>query len=170
MSFKLTLEQMNNPHLFNSLQHLLQQQMGAKAAWNISRLNKQLDKAMKEGRESYIKGLKQFVELDDDGEIKCAVVKSDEEGKNMGLKKGDPINGSYTIIEEKKKIFDAWVAEYMQIEITIESYKIHMDDLADIQVSPQILLNLDDIVMSKEDALEHIKKENAENVEEIRPH
>ena len=170
MSFIMTLEQLNNPGIIDSLRALGTQPMGAKPAWNISRLTKQIDKGIAEGREHYIKGLKQFVELDENGEIKPAVFDTDAAGAPYGRKMGDPIPGSYTLIEEKKKGFEKWVEDYMQNEFTINSYKIHMDDLAEVTVTPDQLSALDDVIMTKEEALEDIKKTNAENVEEIRPH
>ena len=169
MSFNLTLEQLNDPSIFDALNFLCEQPMGAKAAWNISRLQKKIDKAIKEARENYIKGLKSFVKLDNKGEIQPDVFKNDQQAKPYGRKKGDPVPGSYVILDEKKDEFEGWVKEYMQIEFTIESYKIHMDDLAEVTLTPAQLSALDPIILSREEALDQIKKGNEDNVQPIRP-
>jgi len=160
MSVKVTLEVLNKPNLMQSLSWLCTQKMPAKAAWNISRLSKQINKEIQGAREFYIEKMKSYVELDEKGNIKPNVVSNEGEAKMYGLAIGQPIDGSYIVKENAEEEFKTWNMEYMKTEVVIESYKIHMDDLGSVELAPHVINDLEDFIMTREEALEQIQQDN----------
>ena len=163
MSIKTTLGSLNKPNLTDSLNWLCHQKMPAKAAYNISRLSRQVEKEIKNAREFYIKKLKDFCVLNAAGELEPQVVENEAEGNMYGLKVGDPIPGSYKVKEDAHEEFNKWNQEYMNNEVVLESYKIHMDDLGNVELAPQLLTDLEEFIMTRDEALAEIK-ENGDNV------
>jgi len=163
MSFKLTYEQLNQPALVQSLRVLGSEKLPTKCAWNLSRMIKQIDKALEEGRQAYVDLLKSNVELDEKGEIKpqLTVEKTDAEGKVV-QQAGDPIPNSY--IEKEEGAVQKATEEYMTIEVDIESFKLDLDDIADIRISAEVLASADPVIMTKEEKLDMIKAENVINM------
>jgi hypothetical protein len=160
MSIKTTLGALNKPNLTDSLGWLCHQKMPAKAAWNISRLSRQVGKEIQAARELYIEKLKDFCELTEAGHLKPQVVENEKEAEMYGLKVGDPIPGSYKVKEDASDDFKKWNEEYMDNEVTLESYKIHMDDLGSVELAPQLLNDLEEFIMTQDEALAEIQKEN----------
>lgn len=164
MSFKLSYEQLNQPALVESLRVLGSEKLPTKAAWNLSRMIKQIDKALQEGREAYVESvIKANVELDDDGEIvpQLTVEKTDAEGKVV-QEAGDPIPGSY--IEKEEGAVKKATEEYLQIEVEIESFKLDLDDLAEVKIAAEVLASADPVIMTREEKLDSIKAENVINM------
>lgn len=159
MAFKLTYGDLNNPGIQNGLTALSGQKLPTKGAWNLSRMIKQINKEITDGREHYIELLKKYVETKEDGSIKPNVqpAKFDEDGKEVSPEREIP--GSY-IVKDEEGLKQA-VEDYMAIEVTIESYKIDLDDLANIEIEADVLNAIEPVIMTREEKLEAI---NAENV------
>jgi hypothetical protein len=163
MSIKTTLGTLNKPNLTDSLNWLCHQKMPAKAAWNISRLSKQINKEIQNAREFYIEKLKDFCVLNEAGSLMPQTVENEKEAEMYGLKVGDPIPGSYKVKEDAHEEFRKFNEEYMNNEVTLESYKIHMDDLGSVELAPQLISDLEEFIMTADEALAEIQKDN-ENV------
>ena len=158
MAFKLTYGQLNNPSIINGLTALSGQKLPTKGAWNLSRMIKQVNKILADGREHYIELLKRYVELNEDGSIKPNM-KPEVLNEDGSVKtKAHEIPGSYIVTDEEglKKA----VEEYMEIEVDIESYKIDLDDLAEITIEADLLGSLEPVIMNREEKLEAIQAEN----------
>lgn len=162
MAFKLTYEELNSPGLTDGLRQLGAKELPMKAAWNITRMIKQIDKNIQEGREFYFENvLKKHVEVDEKGEIVPDTHKEDVKNADGTVKivAGSPIAGSY-VAKDKEKLQSA-VEEFMKTQVDIESYKIHLDDVADVRIAPQVLAAIEPVVMTRQEALDQIQKENS---------
>ena len=125
--FKLKYADLNNSELTQGLSELAKLPLGAKVAWNIGRLLKQIDHESKEGRELYSTKLKEFAELTDKGELMQV---KDEKGN---------VRAPFKIRDDKKDEFDKFSKEFMDIEIEVKSHKIKISDLGNERVTPQTM-------------------------------
>lgn len=161
--FNLSYEQLNSPSLSEGLRVLGAQKLPTKAAWNLTRMIKQIDKEMAEGRDAYLDVLKKNVELTEEGEIKPAltVEKLDAEGKVVQAA-GEPIPNSYIELEDDsvKKA----VKEFMEIQVSIESHKIDLDDLASIAIEAEVLGSLEAVILTREEKLGEMKGSNVQAI------
>lgn len=148
---KLTYEELNNDQLVGALTRLSRQEFrNVKVAWNIQRIMRQMEKEVKEGREIFIKLLKENCEVDENGELiqrrTPDVLKEDGT-----VEPGRPIPGSFIVKDEAE--FNRKNAEFMKIEVEIHSYYIKLSDLEaeKIKISPQDLLSLAPLINDLEE-------------------
>lgn len=121
---QVTVEQLNHPGFINGLQKLdvCSKYPTAKMAWDILQMTKQLREMLKDQRDTYVKLVKEYASLDEQGNIKFSddkeIVYKDEASK-----------------EEHQKKFD----EFMAMKLEVKGEKIPFEAINDAGFSPMEL-------------------------------
>lgn len=144
MAFKVKLKEINNPQFMGAFSVLANMKLPTKVSWNISRMAKQLKRELQEGREFYLDLLKKYSETDEKGELVPAISAAQKDEEGNVIKEGEPIQGTNVWLKNedgstKEEEFNKAFEEMLDQEVTIESYLISIDDLADQQIEPAVL-------------------------------
>lgn len=132
---KLTYGQLNDPMLANTI-HKLSQESGwasPAAAYNISRIYRQVSKLINEARTEFTAFSEKFA-------------LKDENGVNVPAKVPGPL--PFELKEESKEEFEAQLKEFFKTEKTIESYPITIEALGDVKISPADFMVLEAFMAS----------------------
>jgi len=133
--FKVTNNLFNNPNFKAAMMFLSNQNFSAKKAWNISRLIRQCSNAEKELMEAVIKLANKYFKKDENGKFTPV------------LKNGMFVPNNFETIEEGgQEKFDKEYKELLDIEVAIESFKINIDDLDGIDISPSHFSAIEDLI------------------------
>lgn len=108
---------------------LSEQKLPAKAAFQIARLIRELDKENKTFDEARIKALKEYCELDDNGEIKTNE------------------NGNVTIAPDKIEEYNKRIQELLNTKVQINAEKIALNLLEELELKPVEMLNLEPFII-----------------------
>lgn len=134
-----------------ALRQLGELKLPVKTAWNITRMLKQIGKKFEEAGEPYTNVLKEHCHLDEKGELKPQENPEVKDDKGVVIQPAAPIPNTYVVKEGKKAILEKDLAEFMDIEVEIESDKIKVDELVDkqkqpIELSPNLLGSLINVI------------------------
>lgn len=139
MNIKLTYDELNSKQMELAIAKLAREPLPVTVGWNIQRILRKINKEVKEGREIYMKLLKDCCEVDEKGELTPQrlppIVKPDgttEEGKL--------IPGSFIV--KDPELFKKRNEEFLAIEIEIRSYPIKLKDIEHLKMSSEDLLHL----------------------------
>jgi len=134
MGIKLTYQQLNSEGMNHALMTLANQNgyASVKAAYNVMRIKKQFDKALKEARELYNKLTDEFLVKDESGKPVPATTPN--------------AYSPYEIIPARLDEFNKKIEEFLQMDVEIQSYPVKADELGSVKLSPQQMIALDNIL------------------------
>ncbi len=146
--FKLTIGEINKTELAQALQELGALSLPVKASWNITRMCKQINKAIMDNRDMYFKIMKEHSVLDENGEMVCQTrtVKG-EDGEDVEI----DIPQTSVVKEGEQEILDKKMNEFMAIEVEIKSFKIKIAELQGVTLSPRTLTFLEALIDDEPD-------------------
>ena len=122
----LTNDVINSQKFVTSFSKLRQMPFKPKAAYTIGYIANHVDRHIEQGRKVYLKMTQKYCELDDNGNFKF---ETDAEGKPM------PGQLKFKSDEDKEK-FDEETKEFLAIENTINKRKLTIQELGDIELTP----------------------------------
>ena len=133
---KLTNGDLNNPTLNKTLMRIANQTGFAspEAAYNFTRLLKQVDVGIKKAREDF-------------STIAAPFYKKDDEGKLISTPQG-PFE--FEVMEDKKPEFEAQVKIFFDQPVHLESYPINIEDFGSVDVKPVEFIILEKFMVSDE--------------------
>lgn len=146
---KLKFRDIENSGLDKGLSALSQYKLETKAAWNVMRLKKQVEKRIKEGKNLYLDIVKKHSELDENGNLKPDIVPEVKDADGNIVTPAKFVKG-FILKKDEEENFKKAVEDFMDIEVEFKSHYIKLDDLANEKVEPQILEMIEPVIAELE--------------------
>ena len=138
MAFTIRYRDVTNPSFHTSILKIARStDLAFKPAYNVSRIIKMIDSEMETYKELHQKLLQKYAEKDENGELKI-----------------DKSVGKYVFEGDNEKAFTKEYQELLDVEFTVERYKIKPEDVEKVPLSPIDLTHLEPIM---EPVLESVK-------------
>lgn len=149
MGFIIKRRDINDPNMLNVIKKIgSAPELFGKASWNVSRMIKQLDVVQRAADVEYQKLVKDYAELDEKGEIKRKMTEEKKNDKGEVVAEARAIPNSITVKEGKDDEFTKVVQDFLDEEVTIESYKVKLSDLDEIKIKPYEFIMIEKFIDS----------------------
>lgn len=156
---ELTVDLLNNAGFKNSIRQLCQEKVSFGTAFSLRNLVKKIDSAHTASQEAYMGIIKEYAEVDGEGNLVPDKYKEDVKiGEEVKFKAGDDIANSFVIPEDKKEAYVEAMDKFWKEPVELECDKIPLAKLEDIKLSALDIDLIEPVIDIPEDVLNNIIK------------